>query len=366
MTNDKKSGKPALCTSTQLEEVHEKNQQILNYVLNDNDPHALLRELYNDCRRIGISQRVAVRDMLVEANIQPTKRHANVVLIRRNKAKTTKRQRRKQKHHEDSNAMLRGAPKAHDIIKQNKKISREVNRRERIARIERDLQVKESKKGREKKKLLEDDRRLARQKRRERESIRRQTKVLNDLMDELNDGYCQIAISVSPELIINLTKMREKLEAEEKRNNGPLQNFLSGQYGKDPSKSFLPGYCFIGVIVFGSLLANTLFDSPPPSKRQILQCGRRFRRQQKNICTSGTNCRKKDVSSNRRYKVASGSRRSRNRMQQQVPRRMRPQLRREQKRISDSLHGELDRIGAFADSKVRAKYDTVTSKNELC
>ena len=178
VTNNKRRGEPAvvyekaLCTATQLKEVHEKNQQILQYVWGTDDPHLLLGELYNDCQRIGSSQRIAVRDMLIEANIQPMKRQTSLVLIRHNKAKTTKRQRRKQKHHEDSAAMLRDAPKSHDPIKQNRKISREVNRQERIARMERNLQIEESRRGREEKKMLEDERRLARQKRREKESTR--------------------------------------------------------------------------------------------------------------------------------------------------------------------------------------------------
>ena len=148
----------------------------------------IIGELYNDCQRIGSSQRIAVRDMLIEANIQPMKRQTSLVLIRHNKAKTTKRQRRKQKHHEDSAAMLRDAPKSHDLIKQNRKISREVNRQERIAHMKRNLQIEEILRGREGKKILEDERQLARQERQARALTRWQKKVLNDLMCELNDG----------------------------------------------------------------------------------------------------------------------------------------------------------------------------------
>ena len=115
-------------------------------------------------------------------------------------------------------------------------------------------------------------------------------------MDELDDGYNQVAIPVSPELKKELTKMRDKLEAKEKRNVGPMSAFLSQQYGKIPSEYFLTGYCFIGIILilFGCLLANISFDRPPSSKRQIRRCGRQFCRPQKTHCTSGTNRRKKD------------------------------------------------------------------------
>ena len=186
------------------------------------------------------------------------------------------------------------------------------------------------------------------------------------MVDELDDGYNQVAIPVSPELKKELTKMRDKLEAKEKRNVGPMSAFLSQQYGKIPSESFLTGYCFIGIILFGCLLANISFDRPPPSKRQIRRCGRRFRRPQKTPCTSGTNRRKKDGTFRRGYKCGSGSRRIRNMMPPRIPQKTRQHLWREHTQLSDFLHGELIRPGAFADNKVRAKYDIVTSKNSFC
>ena len=64
--------------------------------------------------------------------------------------------------------------------------------------------------------------------------------------------------------------MRVKLEVEEKNNAGPMCDFLSQQYGKDPSESFLPGYCSIDSILFGYLSAKIIWYAPSIKTSDLL------------------------------------------------------------------------------------------------